>query len=254
MILKDIIKDAGASSVKGRIDRDCTGIFSDSRKVTPGSLFVAVKGFASDGHDFIEKAVRSGASAIVYENDLSLSAQLAKIGPANDLEAKSGKISLVENLTLIKVESSRHALAIMAANYYGNPSEKLNLVGITGTNGKTTTVTLLYNMFMNLGYNCGLLSTIANYVGKTMSETANTTADPITINSLLAKMVEEGCEYCFMEVSSIGVEQERVAGLHFKAGISRTSLTTISTTTGHSRSICAARSCSSTTSRKAPMR
>ncbi len=219
MILKDIIKDAGASSVKGRIDRDCTGIFSDSRKVTPGSLFVAVKGFASDGHDYIEKAVRSGASAIVYENDLSLSAQLAKIGPANDLEAKSGKISLVENLTLIKVESSRHALAIMAANYYGNPSEKLNLVGITGTNGKTTTVTLLYNMFMNLGYNCGLLSTIANYVGKTMSETANTTADPITINSLLAKMVEEGCEYCFMEVSSIGVEQERVSGLHFKAGI-----------------------------------
>ena len=154
MILKDIIKDAGASSVKGRIDHDCTGIFSDSRKVTPGSLFVAVKGFASDGHDFIEKAVRSGASAIVYENDLSLSAQLAKISPANDLEAKSGKISLIENLTLIKVESSRHALAIMAANYYGNPSEKLNLVGITGTNGKTTTVTLLYNMFMNLGYNC----------------------------------------------------------------------------------------------------
>jgi len=219
MILKDIINEAGVVAVEGRLDRNCTAICSDSRKVTPGSLFVAVKGFASDGHDYIEKAVRSGACAIAYENSDALAAQLAKISPANDLEAKSGKISLIENLTLVKVESSRHAVAIMAANFYGNPSAKLNLVGITGTNGKTTTVTLLYNMFMNLGYNCGLLSTIANYVGKRMSETANTTADPITINSLLAEMVDEGCEYCFMEVSSIGVEQERVSGLHFRAGI-----------------------------------
>ena len=117
------------------------------------------------------------------------------------------------------MKNSRHALAILAAGFYGNPSRKLKLVGITGTNGKTTTVTLLYNLFMSLGYNCGLLSTIANYVGRTRMETANTTSDPITINSLLARMAEEGCEYCFMEVSSIGVEQERVAGLDFDAGI-----------------------------------
>jgi UDP-N-acetylmuramyl-tripeptide synthetase len=107
----------------------------------------------------------------------------------------------------------------MAANFFDNPSRKLTLVGITGTNGKTTTVTLLYHLFMEQGYNCGLLSTIANYVGTERTETANTTADPITINFLMNKMVDAGCEYCFMEVSSIGVEQERVAGLDFKVGI-----------------------------------
>ena len=117
------------------------------------------------------------------------------------------------------MESSRYALAIAAANFYDNPSHKLTLVGITGTNGKTTTVTLLYRMFTGLGYSCGLLSTIANYVGSRGSEAVNTTSDPLTINSLLNEMVEAGCEYCFMEVSSIGVEQDRVAGLKFKAGI-----------------------------------
>jgi UDP-N-acetylmuramoyl-L-alanyl-D-glutamate--2,6-diaminopimelate ligase len=123
------------------------------------------------------------------------------------------------DVTLIKVESSRYALAIIAANFYDNPSEKLTLVGITGTNGKTTTVTLLYRLFTTLGYSCGLLSTIANYVGSKGSEAVNTTSDPLTINSLLSEMVDAGCAYCFMEVSSIGVEQERVAGLKFKAGI-----------------------------------
>ena len=108
----------------------------------------------------------------------------------------------------------------MAADaFYGQPSGKLKLVGITGTNGKTTTVTLLYHMFRHLGYECGLLSTIANYVGTRRSETANTTSDPVTLNALLAEMVEAGCEYCFMEVSSIGVEQQRIAGLEFRAAI-----------------------------------
>jgi UDP-N-acetylmuramoyl-L-alanyl-D-glutamate--2,6-diaminopimelate ligase len=124
-----------------------------------------------------------------------------------------------EGITLVQVGSSRHALAIIAANFYDNPSEKLTLVGITGTNGKTTTVTLLHRMFTALGYNCGLLSTIANYVGNRGTEAVNTTSDPITINSLMSEMVDAGCEYCFMEVSSIGVEQERVAGLKFKVGI-----------------------------------
>jgi len=122
-------------------------------------------------------------------------------------------------VTLVKVADSRHAVAMMAANFFDNPSRKLTLVGITGTNGKTTTVTLLYRLFMSQGYNCGLLSTIANYVGTKRLETANTTADPITINSLMSRMVDAGCEFCFMEVSSIGVEQERVAGLEFKVGI-----------------------------------
>ena len=124
-----------------------------------------------------------------------------------------------EGLTLIKTSSSRHSLAIMAGNFYDNPSSKLTLVGITGTNGKTTTVTLLHRMFTAMGYSCGLLSTIANYVGNRGTEAVNTTSDPLTINSLMNEMVYAGCEYCFMEVSSIGVEQERIAGLKFKAGI-----------------------------------
>jgi UDP-N-acetylmuramoyl-L-alanyl-D-glutamate--2,6-diaminopimelate ligase len=163
-------------------------------------LFIAVKGFASDGHDYIKTAVEKGASAIIYED-------AAKIA------------DVPEGTTLVQVESSRYALAIASANFYDNPSRKLTLVGITGTNGKTTTVTLLYRMFTSLGYSCGLLSTIANYVGNKGSEAVNTTSDPLTINSLLNDMVNEGCEFCFMEVSSIGVEQDRVSGLHFKAGI-----------------------------------
>ena len=136
-----------------------------------------------------------------------------------DQETADAQLEGIEGITMVKVESSRYALAIAAANFYDNPSQKLTLVGITGTNGKTTTVTLLYRMFTGLGYSCGLLSTIANYVGSKGSEAVNTTSDPLTINSLLNEMVEAGCEYCFMEVSSIGVEQDRVAGLKFKAGI-----------------------------------
>lgn len=210
MRLKEIIRNSGVVEVKGGLDLEVSGIFDDSRKVTVGSLFVAVKGHESDGHAFIGKALEAGAAAIVYEDARFLST----------VEGRSlSSVEGVEGPTLIKVASSRRALAIMAANYFDNPSRKLNLVGITGTNGKTTTVTLLHSLFMSLGYNCGLLSTIANYVGTRRSETANTTADPLTINSLLAEMVAEGCEYCFMEVSSIGVEQERVAGLDFKVGI-----------------------------------
>ncbi len=201
MDLGKIIKGSGVLEVRGNRNRDIASICSDSRKAAPGALFIAVKGFASDGHDYIGKALEAGACAIVYDNEEAV----AGINP--------------EGATMVKVKASRHALAVMAANFYDNPSRKLTLVGITGTNGKTTTVTLLYNLFMSLGYNCGLLSTIANYVGKKRSETENTTADPITINSLLSEMAGAGCEYCFMEVSSIGLEQERVTGLEFKAGI-----------------------------------
>ncbi|MBR1573337.1 MAG: UDP-N-acetylmuramoyl-L-alanyl-D-glutamate--2,6-diaminopimelate ligase [Bacteroidales bacterium] len=219
MILKDILENIGVQSVKGRGDLDIRAITADSRQVVPGAAFFAVKGFASDGHAYIDKAVAAGAQAIVYEDETALAAALSRISPANDLEAKSGHIAAIESLTLVRVEHARRALALAADNFYGHPSRELTLVGITGTNGKTTTVTLLYNLFRRLGYECGLLSTIANYVGAKRLETANTTADPVTINALLRQMADAGCQYCFMEVSSIGVEQDRVTGLCFKAGI-----------------------------------
>lgn len=181
MKLEKIIENTGAVILKGAADTEISSICNDSRKACPGALFIAVKGCAADGHDFVDAALAAGAAAAV--------------------------------------SADRLGLALCASNFYGRPSSKLKLVGITGTNGKTTTVTLLYRYFMSLGHNCGLLSTIANYVGERMQETANTTADPITINSLMARMVDEGCEYCFMEVSSIGMEQQRVSGLDFAVGI-----------------------------------
>jgi len=181
MKLEQIINNTGATIMHGTPGTEILSITSDSRKACPGALFIAVKGCNADGHAFIQDAIAKGASAVV--------------------------------------DADRRALALCADNFFGHPSGKLQLVGITGTNGKTTTVTLLYHMFRSLGYECGLLSTIANYVGTKRSETANTTADPITINSLLAQMAEAGCQYCFMEVSSIGLEQERTAGLEFAAGI-----------------------------------
>ena len=205
MRLDRIIRGCSCTIMEGSPITEIDAICNDSRKVTKGSLFVAVKGFAIDGHDYIALALGKGAKAIVYEDQEALDRQTL---PPN-----------LDGIVLIKAESSRYALAIMAANFYDNPSHKLTLVGITGTNGKTTTVTLLYRMFMALGYNCGLLSTIANYVGTKGEEAVNTTSDPLTINSLLNEMVKAGCEYCFMEVSSIGVEQDRIAGLKFKAGI-----------------------------------
>ena len=205
MILEKVIAGSGVIAIEGNPHAEISSVCNDSRKVAHGSLFIAVKGFASDGHTYIATAIGKGACAIVCE-DMDM---------ARNQAAQAG----AEGITLVQVGSSRHALAIIAANFYDNPSEKLTLVGITGTNGKTTTVTLLHRMFTALGYNCGLLSTIANYVGNRGTEAVNTTSDPITINSLMSEMVEAGCEYCFMEVSSIGVEQERVAGLKFKVGI-----------------------------------
>ena len=205
MRLDKVISNIGGTYTVGDGAVEIDAICSDSRKVTRGSLFVAVKGYAVDGHEYISRAIGKGARAIVYEDQQSADFQTAAIS--------------LEGISMIKVESSRKALALIASNFYGRPSEKLTLVGITGTNGKTTTVTLLHRMFMAMGYNCGLLSTIANYVGTRGTEAVNTTSDPITINSMLAEMVDAGCEYCFMEVSSIGVEQSRVDGLKFKAGI-----------------------------------
>lgn len=182
--------------------KDFINVTSDSRQVCDGSLFVAVKGYSVDGHDYIDAAIQKGAKGIIYED-----------------ESKLGEAARQSGVQLLKVENSRRALAEAADEFYGHPSRHLKLVGITGTNGKTTTVTLLYNLFTKLGYKCGLLSTIANYVAGERSEAVNTTSDPLTINRLMRQMVDAGCEYCFMEVSSIGVEQDRVWALDYNMGI-----------------------------------
>ena len=190
MILSKIIDNIGTVEVKGDVRKEIASITSDSRKVEKGGLFIAVKGYASDGHAYIASAIEKGAIAVIYEEE----------GAACD----------AEGVTFIKVENSRHAVAIAAHNFFGKPSEKLTLVGITGTNGKTTTVTLLYNLFMGLGYNCGLLSTIANYVGTDKRETDNTTSDPITINSLLAEMVEEGVTGYHIDADKLELMAQRI--------------------------------------------
>lgn len=205
MILENIIKNCSVTGIAGDYRREISSICIDSRKATPGSMFIAVKGHGTDGHQFIASAIKAGAAAIMFEDRQALESQ--------------ANVNANTDVTFVEVKNSRHASALAAADFYGNPSRELTLVGITGTNGKTTTVTLLYNLFRGLGYKCGLLSTIANYVGDKCLETANTTADPLTINELMRQMVDEGCKFCFMEVSSIGMEQERVAGLKFKAGI-----------------------------------
>jgi len=170
----------------------------DSRKVTPGTLFVAVKGTKSDGHDYIGNAVSSGASAVICENL-----------PANP----------DEKVCWIKTSDSVKALGIVSSAFFGKPSSQLKLVGVTGTNGKTTIATLLYRMFTGLGYKCGLFSTVCNYINEKELPATHTTPDPVELNRLLAEMVEAGCDYAFMEVSSHSVDQQRIAGLEFGGGI-----------------------------------
>ena len=200
MKLSDILKGIDVVSSTGDLGREISFLTFDSRTCREGALFIAVPGTAVDGHAFIAKAVAAGASAVLYQND-------------------TPGLDSLGNATLVKVADSRKALALAADNWYDHPSGKLNLVGITGTNGKTTTVTLLYNLFTRLGWTCGLISTIANYIDGERLETSHTTPDPIELNGLLARMVEKGCNYCFMEVSSHSVDQERIAGLQFKVAI-----------------------------------
>ncbi|MCD8208432.1 MAG: UDP-N-acetylmuramoyl-L-alanyl-D-glutamate--2,6-diaminopimelate ligase [Bacteroidales bacterium] len=213
MKLYEVISGSGVVSVLGDNELEITGITCDSRAVRDGMLFIAVKGFATDGHGFIQDALNAGAAAVVYEDAAAVEGMTADLETSATLEGSARQTAMA------RVRSSRRAMAIIASNFYGSPSSKLNLIGITGTNGKTTIATLMHEMFTSMGYCCGLLSTIANYVGARRSETANTTSDPITTNALLAEMVDAGCEYCFMEVSSIGVVQDRTAGLKFKAGV-----------------------------------
>ncbi|GHT24345.1 UDP-N-acetylmuramoyl-L-alanyl-D-glutamate--2,6-diaminopimelate ligase [Bacteroidia bacterium] len=179
---------------------DIAGIHSDSRKITDGFAFVAVKGTQSDGHSFIDKAIENGATVIVYQDDSAIA-------------------GLPRNPLFIRVKDSAEALGQLASLWNGEPSKHLTLVGVTGTNGKTTIATLLYDMFRKLGHKVGLLSTVCNYVNDRAVPATHTTPDPVELNALLAEMVAEGCEYAFMEVSSHAVVQQRIAGLQFKGGI-----------------------------------
>ncbi len=198
MIIKDILKYAGKYEISGNSEIDIKGIEIDSRKVKGGYMFVAVKGTQTDGHDYIEKAIETGAAAIVCEELPS---------------------ELKEGITYVKFNDTEDAVGKIATAFYGNPTDKIDLIGVTGTNGKTTIATLLYNMFRNFGYKTGLISTVCNYIDGEAIPTEHTTPDPITLNKLLGKMADEGCKYAFMEVSSHSVAQKRIGGLKFAGGI-----------------------------------
>ncbi len=181
--------------IHGDSNREVTELVIDSRKVTEDSLYIAMRGTVVDGHSFIASAIEKGASAIVCE-------ELPE--------------TLVENVTYVQVKDSSKTLGHLASNFYGNPSQKLKLIGVTGTNGKTSVSTLLFDVFKNLGYPAALLSTVEIRIGEEIIPATHTTPDVITINRILAEAVEKGCEFAFMEVSSHGISQNRIEGLHFK--------------------------------------
>lgn len=198
MKLSVLIEAIKEKVILGGLNIDIFGLDSDSRKIEKGHLFVAVKGTANDGHEYINKAIEQGATAVVCEDMPS---------------------QMEDSVTYIQVKNSADALGKLAAQWYGNPSDRLTLVGVTGTNGKTTIATLLYDLFRKLGYKTGLLSTVCNYVDDKAVPATHTTPDPISLNMLLAEMVEAGCTHAFMEVSSHSVDQKRISGLNFDGGI-----------------------------------
>ena len=197
-VLSDILLNANYLQVQGNVETPITGIAFDSREVRPGYAFVAIKGTQADGHQFIGKAIELGAAAVIHE----------------DNQAFDNK-----EVVAVKVANSAEALAQMACNWYGHPSKKLKLVGVTGTNGKTTIATLLHSVFTELGYKAGLLSTVENKIGTTVVASTHTTPDALAINRLLAEMVAKGCTHAFMEASSHAMHQRRVAGLEFDGAI-----------------------------------
>ncbi|WP_165025498.1 UDP-N-acetylmuramoyl-L-alanyl-D-glutamate--2,6-diaminopimelate ligase [Dysgonomonas sp. ZJ279] len=198
MKLQDLLKNIDVTDIKGDSNAQVTGISTDSRKASENSIFIALKGVQVDGHQYIENAISLGATIIIYEEDIEI---------------------FKPNITYVKVKDSADATGKIATLWYGDPSSKLKLVGVTGTNGKTTTATLLYDMFRHLGYKAGLLSTVANYIDGTVFHATHTTPDPLSLNELLAKMVDAGCEYAFMEVSSHAIHQKRISGLKYVGGI-----------------------------------
>lgn len=198
MKLNDLIHKLKTQEINGNTDAEISSVHFDSRKVEKNTLFIAQVGTQVDGHDFIENAIDKGASAIVCEN-------LPKYKNPN--------------VTYIQVENSSKALGVIASNLYGNPTQKLKLIGITGTNGKTTTATLTYNLLESLGYACALISTIRVLIDGQEYPSTHTTPDILTLNKIFYEAVEAGCEYAVMEVSSIGIHQNRIAGIHFEIGV-----------------------------------
>lgn len=199
MQIKDLIYKVSLISVSGRTDVDIAAICFDSRKVENGSMFIATRGVSNDGHAYIKDVIKRGATAVVCEELPDLDEEV--------------------NCTIIQVKDSSEALGVIASNYYDKPSSKLKLVGITGTNGKTTTVTLLYRLFRKLGYKTGLISTVENIIEEKIIPSTHTTPDAIALNKLLSEMVLAGCTHCFMEVSSHAAVQRRIAGLRFEGGL-----------------------------------
>lgn len=197
-ILKDILYKVSIKSIVGTTNIEIKDVQLDSRKITKGSLFVAIRGAITDGHHYIEKAISLGADAIVCE-------ELPEV--------------LAEGITYIVVKSTHEALGYISHNFYGEPSKSVKLVGVTGTNGKTTVATLLFRLFTGLGYKCGLISTVQNVIGNVGQEAERTTPDAVSLNALLRKMVDEQCTHVFMESSSIAIEQDRITGLEFDGAL-----------------------------------
>ena len=198
MKLNEILSKVTPLDIRGNAEVEITGVNIDSRRIEKGHLFVAIKGTQVDGHSFIQKAIDLGAAAILCE-------YLPE--------------TLSEGVTYVVVDSSEAAVGPVATMYYGDPTSKLKLVGVTGTNGKTTVATLLYNMFRKFGHHCGLLSTVCNYIEGEAIPADHTTPDPIKLNRLLSEMVARGCEYAFMECSSHAIAQKRIGGLKFAGGL-----------------------------------
>ena len=198
MKLEEILNGIHVAEIKGNITKEISGLEIDSRKIESGHMFVAVRGTQTDGHAYIGKAIEKGASVIVCETF-----------PDN----------IDSDVTYIKVNDTEEVVGKLATAFYGHPTSKLKLIGVTGTNGKTTIATLLYNMFRLFGYKVGLISTVCNYIDDEAIPTEHTTPDPITLNKLLGRMADEGCKYVFMEVSSHSVVQKRIGGLQYSGGI-----------------------------------
>jgi UDP-N-acetylmuramoyl-L-alanyl-D-glutamate--2,6-diaminopimelate ligase len=198
MVLREILYKVNIRSVAGSTDIEIKDAQIDSRRVTPGSLFIAVKGVEVDGHQFIAKAIEQGAIAVVYEE--------------MNFEKKEGVV-------YVQVENSAAAAGYIAHNFFGQPSAKMKVVGVTGTNGKTTIVTLLYKLFTSLGYKCGLISTVENHIADKIVPATHTTPDAISLNALLKQMTDEGCTHVFMEASSHAIHQHRITGVQFAGGI-----------------------------------
>ena len=200
-LLSTLLQNVVLQQIKGNLDTPITQLCTDSRLAKPGSLFVALSGTQTDGHKFIDKAIEQGASAILCETM-----------PNNDN-------NISDQLVCVQVKDTAAALGQIASAFYHHPSGQLKLIGITGTNGKTTTATLLFKLFRSLGYACGLISTVQYQINNTVYTSTHTTPDVIRFNELLAQMVEEGCDYAFAEVSSHAVVQQRIAGLEFAGGL-----------------------------------